>query len=74
MLLGLLVPSGGRITVLGHDMARDRFAALARMNFSSPTSPCRRGCRSPRTSGSTRISTTCRRPGGASPSWRRSCN
>jgi ABC-2 type transport system ATP-binding protein len=36
MLLGLLVPSGGRIEVLGHDMARDRFAALARMNFSSP--------------------------------------
>ncbi len=36
MLLGLLIPSGGRITMLGHDMARDRFAALARMNFSSP--------------------------------------
>src|SRR3954471_14430571 len=36
MLLGLLVPSSGRVTVLGHDMARDRFAALARMNFSSP--------------------------------------
>jgi ABC-2 type transport system ATP-binding protein len=36
MLLGLLVPSSGRITALGHDMARDRFAALARMNFSSP--------------------------------------
>ena len=36
MLLGLLVPSSGRITVLGHDMAKDRFAALARMNFSSP--------------------------------------
>ena len=36
MLLGLLVPSAGRITVLGHDMARDRFDALARMNFSSP--------------------------------------
>lgn len=36
MLLGLLVPSGGRVVVLGHDMARDRFAALARMNFSSP--------------------------------------
>jgi ABC-2 type transport system ATP-binding protein len=36
LLLGLLIPSAGRITVLGHDMARDRFAALARMNFSSP--------------------------------------
>ena len=36
MLLGLLVPTSGRITVLGHDMARDRFAALARVNFSSP--------------------------------------
>ena len=36
MLLGLLVPSAGRISVLGHDMAHDRFAALARMNFSSP--------------------------------------
>ncbi len=36
MLLGLLIPTTGRITALGHDMARDRFAALARMNFSSP--------------------------------------
>ncbi|UFN47259.1 ABC transporter ATP-binding protein [Roseomonas sp. OT10] len=36
MLLGLLLPSAGRVTVLGHDMARDRFRALARMNFSSP--------------------------------------
>ncbi|TCZ64027.1 ABC transporter ATP-binding protein [Roseicella aquatilis] len=36
MLLGLLVPSSGRVACLGHDMARDRFAALARMNFSSP--------------------------------------
>jgi ABC-2 type transport system ATP-binding protein len=36
MLLGLLIPTEGRIEVLGHDMARDRFAALARMNFSSP--------------------------------------
>jgi ABC-2 type transport system ATP-binding protein len=36
MLLGLLIPSAGTIRVLGHDMARDRFAALARMNFSSP--------------------------------------
>jgi ABC-2 type transport system ATP-binding protein len=36
MLLGLLVPTAGSINVLGHDMAKDRFAALARMNFSSP--------------------------------------
>ncbi|MBN9563794.1 MAG: ABC transporter ATP-binding protein [Alphaproteobacteria bacterium] len=36
MLLGLLIPSEGSIHVLGQDMARDRFAALARMNFSSP--------------------------------------
>ncbi len=36
MLLGLLIPTSGVIHVLGHDMARDRFAALARMNFSSP--------------------------------------
>ena len=36
MLLGLLVPTTGRINILGRDMARDRFAALARMNFSSP--------------------------------------
>lgn len=36
MLLGLLIPSSGQIHILGHDMATDRFAALARMNFSSP--------------------------------------
>jgi ABC-2 type transport system ATP-binding protein len=36
MLLGLLVPTSGRIAVLGHDIATDRFAALAQMNFSSP--------------------------------------
>jgi ABC-2 type transport system ATP-binding protein len=36
MLLGLLVPTSGSITVLGHNMAKNRFAALARMNFSSP--------------------------------------
>ncbi len=36
MLLGLLIPSAGRIRIMGRDMARDRFAALARMNFSSP--------------------------------------
>src|ERR1035441_3132316 len=36
MLLGLLIPTAGSIRILGHNMARDRFAALARMNFSSP--------------------------------------
>ncbi len=36
MLLGLLAPSSGSIKALGFDMARHRFAALARMNFSSP--------------------------------------
>ena len=36
MLLGLLIPTAGSIRVLGFDMARQRFAALARMNFSSP--------------------------------------
>jgi ABC-2 type transport system ATP-binding protein len=36
MLLGLLIPTAGQIRILGHDMAHDRFAALARMNFSSP--------------------------------------
>ena len=36
MLLGLLIPTAGSIEVLGCDMARNRFAALARMNFSSP--------------------------------------
>ena len=36
MLLGLLIPTAGTIRILGHDMARDRFSALAGMNFSSP--------------------------------------
>jgi ABC-2 type transport system ATP-binding protein len=36
MLLGLLIPTAGSIRILGHDMARDRFSALAKMNFSSP--------------------------------------
>jgi len=36
MLLGLLIPTAGRVFVLGFDLARDRFGALARMNFSSP--------------------------------------
>jgi ABC-2 type transport system ATP-binding protein len=36
MLLGLLEPTAGEIHVLGIDMSKRRFAALPRMNFSSP--------------------------------------
>jgi ABC-2 type transport system ATP-binding protein len=36
MLLGLLLPSRGSIHILGVDMLRDRYAALPRMNFTSP--------------------------------------
>ncbi len=36
MLLGLLEPTAGEIEVLGVDMLRRRYAALPRMNFSSP--------------------------------------
>lgn len=36
MLLGLLTPTSGSITVLGVDMAKNRWLALPRMNFSSP--------------------------------------
>lgn len=36
MLLGILQPTSGDIRILGHDMLRDRYGALQRMNFSSP--------------------------------------
>ena len=36
MLLGLLEPTAGEIFVLGIDVRRRRYAALPRMNFSSP--------------------------------------
>ena len=36
MLLGLLLPTSGAITVLGEDMLRHRHRVLARINFSSP--------------------------------------
>jgi ABC-2 type transport system ATP-binding protein len=36
MILGLLLPSAGAITVLGCDMLRHRYRVLPRMNFSSP--------------------------------------
>ena len=36
MLLGLLTPSAGSISVLGEDMPRRRYRILPRINFSSP--------------------------------------
>ena len=36
VILGLLMPTAGKIHVLGHDIRRERYAALSRMNFSSP--------------------------------------
>ena len=36
MLLGLVLPTEGRIHVMGEDMARHRHRVLPRMNFSSP--------------------------------------
>lgn len=36
MLLGLLLPTAGSITVLGVNLLRERFRVLPRMNFSSP--------------------------------------
>ena len=36
MTLGLLLPTSGRVSVLGQDMARHRHRVLPRMNFTSP--------------------------------------
>jgi len=36
MLLGLLLPTSGAVTVLGEDMVANRFRVLPRINFSSP--------------------------------------
>ncbi len=36
ILLGLLLPTSGEVTIFGVDMLRDRYRALPRMNFSSP--------------------------------------
>ncbi len=36
MIMGLTIPTSGRVTVLGHDMARERHKVLRRMNFQSP--------------------------------------
>ena len=36
MLLGLVTPTAGQVTVLGEDMLRHRYRVLPRVNFSSP--------------------------------------
>jgi ABC-2 type transport system ATP-binding protein len=36
IVLGLLLPTAGRVQVLGEDMLRHRYRVLPRMNFSSP--------------------------------------
>ena len=36
MLLGLLLPTAGRIRIFGEDMLRHRYRVLPRLNFSSP--------------------------------------
>lgn len=36
MILSLVAPSSGRVSVLGFDMARDAYRVLHRMNFESP--------------------------------------
>ncbi|MFZ1989209.1 MAG: ABC transporter ATP-binding protein [Alphaproteobacteria bacterium] len=36
MILGLVRPTAGRIRVLGHDIATERYKVLPRMNFESP--------------------------------------
>ena len=36
ILMGLVVPSAGSVTILGEDMLRHRYRVLPRMNFSSP--------------------------------------
>ncbi len=36
MLMGLVTPTSGAVRVLGHDMPRERYKVLHRMNFESP--------------------------------------
>ena len=36
IVLGLLLPSAGRVRIFGRDLAAERYALLPRMNFSSP--------------------------------------
>jgi ABC-2 type transport system ATP-binding protein len=36
MIMGLVTPTSGRVTVLGAEMPRQRYEVLHRMNFESP--------------------------------------
>ncbi len=36
MIMGLIRPTSGTVSVLGHDMARERYKVLGQMNFESP--------------------------------------
>ena len=36
MILGLVTPTSGRVSVLGAEMPRERYQVLGRMNFESP--------------------------------------
>src|SRR5579875_1723988 len=36
MIMGLVAPTAGRVSVLGADMPRERYQVLHRMNFESP--------------------------------------
>jgi ABC-2 type transport system ATP-binding protein len=36
MIMGLILPTSGSVSVLGADMARERYRVLGRMNFESP--------------------------------------
>jgi ABC-2 type transport system ATP-binding protein len=36
MIMGLVAPTAGRVRILGHDMPRERYQILHRMNFESP--------------------------------------
>src|SRR5689334_25042736 len=36
MIMGLVTPTAGTVSVLGADMSRDRYRVLHRMNFESP--------------------------------------
>jgi ABC-2 type transport system ATP-binding protein len=35
-IMGLIAPTSGRVMVFGHDMTRDPYSVLSRMNFASP--------------------------------------